>query len=176
MNEEDDGSGAMHPFALPLVPDGRTLIVFLLPDATPVSDAELAELRVARAALAADGIPERGASDLVSAASDASVSALTTFLLTAGGSALRARWSRYRGRAAEDDWDFDKAWTKVQKSVTAVPPADERPRLISANQDPLSQEWRIECAVGAERFLARVDQASPVVLWQCLPDSGPDAP
>lgn len=166
---------AEYPVAFPLAPGGASSVVFLLPDAAELSDLELAELRVARAALAAEGIPERGAvGDLVSVAMDTSVATVTTFLLTAGGTALRARWNRHRNPApSAQAWGFEAAWAKVTLSATATAPQDAGPpHLVSAAEQPADHAWRFECDLGSARFVARVDRDSPVVLWSRLPGTG----
>ncbi|MYS24269.1 hypothetical protein GA0115240_16253 [Streptomyces sp. DvalAA-14] len=168
---------AQHPVAFPLAPGGASSVVFLLPDAADLSDLEQAELRVARAALATEGIPERGAvDDIAAVARDTSVATLTTFLLTAGGTALRNRWSRHRGPvSATPAWGFEAAWAKVTLSAAATAPQGAgQPRLVSAAEEPADHEWRFECDLGSARFLARVDRDSPVVLWSRLPVAGPE--
>ncbi|MFF2996529.1 hypothetical protein ACFVTC_18450 [Streptomyces sp. NPDC057950] len=162
-------SAPTYPIAFPLEPSpAGTIAVLLMPDPAPLSDAEKAELRVARAALAASRTPERGASDLLEAAGEASVSTITTLLLTAGGSALRARWNRRRSHTpSPPDWDFDQAWAKVKASSAAVSPPDApTPRLLTASENAETHEWRIECRIGDRHYVARVDETSAVVLWE----------
>ena len=98
-NEFDAASATertLHPVAFPLAPPPTgTVLVLLLPENRPLSDAERAELRVARASFAASGIPERGAPDLLTVAETTTVSTITTWLLTTGSSALRTLFDRF---------------------------------------------------------------------------------
>ena len=148
------------------------MLVLLLPENRLLSDAERAELRVARASFAASGIPERGAQDLLTVAETTTVSAITTWLLTTGGSALRTLFDHLRGHKPPE-WDFERAWSKVRTSAAAVAPhGSPPPALLSAMEDPATHEWRIACTVAGERYIARTDQSSPIVLWDRSPATG----
>lgn len=170
-------STPVYPIAFPLEPPpAGSIAVLLMPDPAPLSDAEKAELRVARAALAASRTPERGAADLLTAAGEAAVSTITTLLLTAGGTSLRTRWNRRRSHpVSPPDWGFDQAWAQVKASSAAVSPPDApTPRLLAATENTETHEWRIECRIGERQYVARSDEASPVVLWEAHPSPGTD--
>ncbi|MFG2480876.1 hypothetical protein [Streptomyces fagopyri] len=167
-------SAPTYPIAFPLEPSpAGSIVVLLMPDPAPLSDVEKAELRVARAALAASRTPERGAADLLAAAGETSVSTITALLLTAGGSSLHARWNRRRSHTPPPDWGFDQAWAKVKASSAAVSPPDTpTPRLLVATENTETHEWRIECRIGDRQYVARTDETSAVVLWE--PHSSPE--